>query len=214
MTPEQLQEIAANGIHMSAVSIRSWWRRCIAGWKEIEFEVMRDGAGQRHHHLLAWRTSTPWASTPVTPSSSRPRRRWPTGNTRCSAPPRWTSSRELEIEGGCNVQFALDPDSFEYAVIEVNPRVSRSSRRWPPRPRATPSPRVAAKIALGYTLDEIPNAVTGKTCACFEPMLDYCVVKIPKWPFDKFTTASPDAGHADEGHRRGHGHRQLLRGWR
>ena len=99
----------------------------------------------------------------------------------------------LEIEGGCNCQFALNPDSFEYAVIEVNPRVSRSSA-LASKATGYPIAKVAAKIALGYTLDEIPNAVTGKTTACFEPTLDYCVLKIPRLPFDKFTTASRTLG--------------------
>ena len=117
---------------------------------------------------------------------------------------------ELGIEGGCNCQFALKPDSFEYAVIEVNPRVSRSSA-LASKATGYPIAKVATKIALGYTLDEITNAVTGKTCACFEPALDYVVVKFPKWPFDKFVYAETYPGHPDEGHRRGHGHRQQLR---
>ena len=117
---------------------------------------------------------------------------------------------ELGIEGGCNCQFALKPDSFEYAVIEVNPRVSRSSA-LASKATGYPIAKVATKIAIGYTLDEITNDVTGKTCACFEPALDYVVVKFPKWPFDKFVYAKKYPGHPDEGHRRGHGHRQQLR---
>ena len=100
---------------------------------------------------------------------------------------------ELGIEGGCNCQFALKPDSFEYAVIEVNPRVSRSSA-LASKATGYPIAKVATKIALGYTLDEITNDVTGKTCACFEPALDYVVVKFPKWPFDKFVYADKSLG--------------------
>ena len=111
----------------------------------------------------------------------------------------------LEIEGGCNCQFALNPDSFEYAVIEVNPRVSRSSA-LACKATGYPIAKVAAKIALGYTLDEIPNAVTGKTTACFEPTLDYCVLKIPRLALRQVRHRQPHAGHPDEGHRRGHGH--------
>ena len=99
----------------------------------------------------------------------------------------------MGVEGGCNCQFALNPDSFEYAVIEVNPRVSRSSA-LASKATGYPIAKVAAKIAIGYTLDEIPNAVTGKTCACFEPALDYVVVKLPKWPFDKFVYAKRTLG--------------------
>ena len=111
--------------------------------------------------------------------------------------------------GGCNCQFALDPDSFDYAVIEVNPRVSRSSA-LASKATGYPIAKVAAKLALGYTLDEIKNDVTGKTCACFEPAVDYVVVKFPRWPFDKVLRRQPQIGHADEGHRRGHGHRPLV----
>ena len=109
------------------------------------------------------------------------------------------------MEGGCNCQFALNPDSFEYAVIEVNPRVSRSSA-LASKATGYPIAKVAANIAIGYTLDEITNAVTGKTCACFEPAFDYVAVKFPKWPFDKFVYAKRHAGHSDEGHRRSDEH--------
>ena len=111
----------------------------------------------------------------------------------------------MGIEGGCNCQFALNPDSFEYAVIEVNPRVSRSSA-LASKATGYPIAKVAALIAIGYTLDEITNAVTGKTCACFEPTLDYVAVKFPKWPFDKFVYAKRTAGHSDESHRRSDEH--------
>ena len=100
---------------------------------------------------------------------------------------------ELGIEGGCNCQFALDPNSFDYAVIEVNPRVSRSSA-LASKATGYPIAKVTTRIAIGYTLDEIQNEITGKTCACFEPAIDYCVVKFPKWPFDKFVTASRKLG--------------------
>ena len=118
---------------------------------------------------------------------------------------------ELNITGGCNVQYALHPDTFEYCVIEVNPRVSRSSA-LASKATGYPIAKVAAKIALGYTLDEIKNAVTKKTYASFEPMLDYCVVKIPRLPFDKFISAKRTLTHPDEGHRRGYEHLQQFRG--
>ena len=166
--------------------------RCIAGWKEIEFEVMRDSAGN---------VITICSMENIDPVGVH------TGDSIVVAPTQTLANREfqmlrsaaldiisaLEIEGGCNVQFALNPDSFEYAVIEVNPRVSRSSA-LASKATGYPIAKVAAKVALGYTLDEIPNAVTGKTTACFEPTMDYCVLKIPRLPFDKFTTASRTLG--------------------
>lgn len=112
---------------------------------------------------------------------------------------------ELKIEGGCNVQFALKTDSFEYAVIEVNPRVSRSSA-LASKATGYPIAKVATRIAVGYTLDEIQNVVTGKTSACFEPMLDYVVIKIPKWPFNKFLTATRELRNANESNRRSNGY--------
>ena len=115
---------------------------------------------------------------------------------------------EIGIVGGCNSQFALNPDSFEYAVIEVNPRVSRSSA-WLPS-HGLPHRQGQHPIALGYTLDEIPNDITGKTCACFEPALDYVVVKVPKWPFDKFAGSSRKLGTQMKATGRGHGHRRHL----
>ena len=118
---------------------------------------------------------------------------------------------ELNITGGCNVQYALHPDSFEYCVIEVNPRVCRSSA-LASKATGYPIAKVAAKIALGYTLDEIKNAITGKTYASFEPMLDYCVVKIPRLPFDKFITAKTNTDHTDESNRRGYEYLHELRG--
>lgn len=186
-----LREIADRGIHLSRVG-QVLIERCIAGWKEIEFEVMRDSAGNVIQ-ICSMENIDPVGVH--------------TGDSIVVAPTQTLANKEyqmlrsaalniisaLEIEGGCNCQFALNPDSFEYAVIEVNPRVSRSSA-LASKATGYPIAKVAAKIALGYTLDEIPNAVTGKTTACFEPTLDYCVLKIPRLPFDKFTTASRKLG--------------------
>ena len=186
-----LEEISDRGIHLSRVG-QVLIERCIAGWKEIEFEVMRDGAGN---------VITVCSMENIDPVGVH------TGDSIVVAPTQTLANKEyqmlrtaaldiitaLEIEGGCNVQFALNPDSYEYAVIEVNPRVSRSSA-LASKATGYPIAKVAAKIALGYHLDEIPNAVTGKTTACFEPTLDYCVLKIPRLPFDKFTTASRTLG--------------------
>ncbi len=186
-----LREIADRGIHLSRVG-QVLIERCIAGWKEIEFEVMRDRAGNVIQ-ICSMENLDPVGVH--------------TGDSIVVAPTQTLANREyqmlrsaaldiitaLGIEGGCNCQFALDPDSYEYAVIEVNPRVSRSSA-LASKATGYPIAKVAAKIALGYTLDEIPNAVTGKTTACFEPTLDYCVLKIPRLPFDKFTTASRTLG--------------------
>ncbi len=186
-----LEEIADRGINLSRVG-QVLIERCIAGWKEIEFEVMRDGAGN---------VITICSMENIDPVGVH------TGDSIVVAPTQTLANKEfqmlrsaaldiisaLEIEGGCNVQFALNPDSFEYAVIEVNPRVSRSSA-LASKATGYPIAKVAAKVALGYTLDEIPNAVTGKTKACFEPAIDYCVLKIPRLPFDKFTTASRTLG--------------------
>ena len=186
-----LREIADRGIHLSRVG-QVLIERCIAGWKEIEFEVMRDAAGN---------AITICSMENVDPVGVH------TGDSIVVAPTQTLAAKEfqmlrtaaldiinaLEIEGGCNCQFALNPDSFEYAVIEVNPRVSRSSA-LASKATGYPIAKVAAKVALGYTLDEIPNAVTGKTSAFFEPTIDYCVLKIPRLPFDKFTTASRTLG--------------------
>ena len=186
-----LREIADRGIHLSRVG-QVLIERCISGWKEIEFEVMRDSAGNVIQ-ICSMENIDPVGVH--------------TGDSIVVAPTQTLANREfqmlrsaaldiisaLEIEGGCNVQFALNPESFEYAVIEVNPRVSRSSA-LASKATGYPIAKVAAKVALGYTLDEIPNAVTGKTTACFEPTIDYCVLKIPRLPFDKFTTASRTLG--------------------
>ncbi len=182
----QLEEILENGLRLSRVG-QVLVERCIAGWKEIEYEVMRDSAGN---------CITVCNMENIDPVGVH------TGDSIVVAPSQTLSDKEyqmlrtsalniineLEITGGCNVQFALHPTSFEYCVIEVNPRVSRSSA-LASKATGYPIAKVAAKIALGYTLDEIKNAITKKTYASFEPTLDYCVVKIPRLPFDKFITA-------------------------
>ncbi|MCF0128160.1 MAG: carbamoyl-phosphate synthase large subunit, partial [Pseudobutyrivibrio sp.] len=183
----ELIEILTNGLRLSRVH-EVLVERCIAGWKEIEYEVMRDALGN---------CITVCNMENIDPVGVH------TGDSIVVAPSQTLSDKEyqmlrtsalniiseLGITGGCNVQYALHPESFEYCVIEVNPRVSRSSA-LASKATGYPIAKVAAKIALGYTLDEIPNAITKKTKASFEPMLDYCVVKIPRLPFDKFITAS------------------------
>ena len=188
---DQLHDIASNGIRLSRVD-EVLIERCIAGWKEIEYEVMRDSKGNcitvcnmENFDPVGVHTGD---SIVVAPSQTLTDKDYQM--LRSSA---LNIISALGIQGGCNVQFALNPDSFEYAVIEVNPRVSRSSA-LASKATGYPIARVAAKIALGLGLDEIPNAVTGKTFASFEPALDYCVVKIPKWPFDKFVTAKRTLG--------------------
>ena len=187
----ELEEIAKNGLSLSRVG-QVLIERCISGWKEIEYEVIRDGAG---NCIIVCNMEN---FDPVGVH---------TGDSIVVAPSQTLSDKDhqmlrssalniigaLGVEGGCNVQYALHPDSFEYAVIEVNPRVSRSSA-LASKATGYPIAKVAAKIALGYRLDEIKNAVTGKTYACFEPALDYCVVKIPRWPFDKFVNAKRKLG--------------------
>jgi len=188
---EQLKEIGSNGLRLSRVH-QVLIERCVAGWKEIEYEVMRDSKGN---------VITVCSMENIDPVGVH------TGDSIVVAPTQTLGDKEyqmlrsaalniitaLGIEGGCNCQFALHPDSFEYAVIEVNPRVSRSSA-LASKATGYPIARVATKIAVGYGLDEIKNAVTGKTYACFEPVIDYCVVKIPKWPFDKFVYAKRTLG--------------------
>ena len=190
-TEEQLREISSNGLHLSRVC-QVLIEKCISGWKEIEYEVIRDSKGN---------CITVCNMENINPVGVH------TGDSIVVAPSQTLADKEyqmlrtsaikiisaLKIEGGCNVQFALNPNSFEYAVIEVNPRVSRSSA-LASKATGYPIAKVASKIAIGYTLDEIKNAVTGKTSACFEPVLDYVVVKIPKWPFNKFLTASRELG--------------------
>ena len=189
--PEICAEILENGLRLSRVG-QVLVERCIAGWKEVEYEVMRDGAGN---------VITVCNMENIDPVGVH------TGDSIVVAPSQTLGDKEyqmlrtsalkiiseLGITGGCNVQYALNPDSFEYCVIEVNPRVSRSSA-LASKATGYPIAKVAAKIALGYTLDEIKNAVTKKTYASFEPMLDYCVVKMPRLPFDKFISAKRTLG--------------------
>ncbi len=189
--PDELREIGANGLRLSRVH-QVLIEKCVAGWKEIEYEVIRDGKGN---------VITVCNMENIDPVGVH------TGDSIVVAPSQTLSNKEyqmlrsaslkiisaLGIEGGCNIQFALHTDSFEYAVIEVNPRVSRSSA-LASKATGYPIAKVATKIAIGYSLDEIMNAVTGKTYACFEPTLDYVVVKIPKWPFDKFVKANRTLG--------------------
>ena len=183
---EELEEILSNGLRLSRVG-EVLVERCIAGWKEIEYEVMRDSAGNcitvcnmENIDPVGVHTGD---SIVVAPSQTLGDKEYQMLRTSAL-----NIISELGITGGCNVQYALNPDSFEYCVIEVNPRVSRSSA-LASKATGYPIAKVAAKIALGYTLDEIPNAITRKTYASFEPMLDYCVVKIPRLPFDKFISA-------------------------
>ena len=186
-----LREICDRGLNLSRVH-EVLIERCIAGWKEIEFEVMRDSAGN---------VITICSMENIDPVGVH------TGDSIVVAPTQTLADKEFQmlrkasldiithlgIVGGCNVQLALNPESFEYAVIEVNPRVSRSSA-LASKATGYPIAKVATKIALGYTLDEIKNDITGKTCACFEPTLDYIVVKMPKWTLDKFADASRALG--------------------
>ena len=182
----ELIDILSNGLRLSRVG-EVLVERCIAGWKEIEYEVMRDAAGNcitvcnmENIDPVGVHTGD---SIVVAPSQTLGDKEYQMLRTSAL-----NIISELNITGGCNVQYALNPESFEYCVIEVNPRVSRSSA-LASKATGYPIAKVAAKIALGYTLDEIKNAITGKTYASFEPMLDYCVVKIPRLPFDKFITA-------------------------
>ena len=188
---EELVEILGNGLRLSRVG-QVLVERCIAGWKEIEYEVMRDGAGNvitvcnmENIDPVGVHTGD---SIVVAPSQTLGDKEYQMLRTSAL-----NIITELGITGGCNVQYALHPTSFEYCVIEVNPRVSRSSA-LASKATGYPIAKVAAKIALGYTLDEIKNAVTKKTYASFEPMLDYCVVKMPRLPFDKFISATRSLG--------------------
>ena len=183
---QELTDILKNGLRLSRVG-QVLVERCIAGWKEIEYEVMRDAKGNcitvcnmENIDPVGVHTGD---SIVVAPSQTLGDKEYQMLRTSAL-----NIISELEITGGCNVQYALNPDSFEYCVIEVNPRVSRSSA-LASKATGYPIAKVAAKVAVGYTLDEIKNAVTGKTYASFEPMLDYCVVKLPRLPFDKFLTA-------------------------
>lgn len=190
-TEEELREIAGNGLRLSPIT-QVLIEKCISGWKEIEFECIRDSKSN---------AITVCSMENVDPVGIH------TGDSIVVAPAVTLSNKEyqmlrtaalniveaLKVEGGCNCQFALHPESMEYAVIEVNPRVSRSSA-LASKATGYPIAKVASKIAIGYTLDEIVNAVTGTTYACFEPAIDYLVVKFPRWPFDKFVYASKKLG--------------------
>ena len=190
-TEDELREVARGGLDASPIT-QILVEKYIFGWKEIEFETMRDSAG----NVVAVCSMENFDPVGVH-----------TGDSIVVAPAQTLADKEyqmlrsaalniitaLDIVGGCNCQFALNPDSFEYAVIEVNPRVSRSSA-LASKATGYPIAKITTKIALGYTLDEIANDVTGRTCACFEPALDYIVVKLPKWPFDKFVGASRKLG--------------------
>ena len=190
-TEDELRVIAKSGLDMSPIT-QILVEKCISGWKEIEFETMRDSAG----NVIAV-----CSMENLDPVGIH------TGDSIVVAPALTLADKEYQmlrsaaldiiseigIVGGCNCQFALNPDSFEYAVIEVNPRVSRSSA-LASKATGYPIAKISTRIALGYTLDEIKNDITGKTCACFEPTLDYVVVKLPKWPFDKFAGSSRKLG--------------------
>ena len=186
-----LREIGTNGLRLSPIH-QVLIEKGIAGWKEIEYEVMRDAKGNvitvcnmENFDPVGVHTGD---SIVVAPSQTLSDKEYQMLRTAAL-----DIITELGIEGGYNCQFALKPDSFEYAVIEVNPRVSRSSA-LASKATGYPIAKIATKIAIGYSLDELPNEVTGQTCACFEPALDYCVVKFPKWPFDKFVYANKALG--------------------
>ena len=188
---KELRVISNNGLMLSPIT-QVLIEKYIGGWKEIEFEVLRDGAGNvltvcsmENFDPVGIHTGDSIVIAPAVTLSDKEYQMLRTASLDIIS--------ELKIEGGCNCQFALNPDSFEYSVIEVNPRVSRSSA-LASKATGYPIAKVATKIALGYTLDEIKNDVTGKTYACFEPTLDYVVVKLPKWPFDKFLYAKRNLG--------------------
>ena len=188
---DELKLISHNGLMLSPIT-QVLIEKYIGGWKEIEFEVLRDSAGNvltvcsmENFDPVGIHTGDSIVIAPAVTLSDKEYQMLRTASLNIIS--------ELKIEGGCNCQFALNPDSFEYSVIEVNPRVSRSSA-LASKATGYPIAKVATKIALGYTLDEIKNDVTGKTYACFEPTLDYVVVKLPKWPFDKFLYAKRNLG--------------------
>ncbi len=188
---EELRDIATNGLRLSPIT-QILVEKCISGWKEIEFEVIRDRKGNvitvcsmENFDPVGVHTGDSIVIAPAVTLTDKEYQMLRTAALNIIS--------ELKVEGGCNCQFALHPTSFEYAVIEVNPRVSRSSA-LASKATGYPIAKVATRIAIGYTLDEIINAVTGKTYACFEPALDYCVVKFPKWAFDKFVYAKRTLG--------------------
>lgn len=187
----QLIEIATNGLRLSPIT-QILVEKCISGWKEIEFEVIRDKKGNiitvcsmENFDPVGVHTGDSIVVAPAVTLADKEYQMLRTASLNIVS--------ELKVEGGCNCQLALNPESFEYAVIEVNPRVSRSSA-LASKATGYPIAKVATKIAIGYTLDEIINEVTGQTYACFEPALDYLVVKFPKWPFDKFVYAKRTLG--------------------
>jgi len=188
---EELRDIATNGLRLSPIT-QILVEKCISGWKEIEFEVIRDAKGNvitvcsmENFDPVGVHTGDSIVIAPAVTLSDREYQMLRTAAINII--------KELKVEGGCNCQFALHPTSFQYAVIEVNPRVSRSSA-LASKATGYPIAKTAAKIAIGYTLDEIINQVTGKTYACFEPALDYVVIKFPKWAFDKFVYAKRNLG--------------------
>ncbi len=188
---EQLRDIATNGLRLSPIT-QVLIEKCISGWKEIEFEVIRDSKGNvitvcsmENFDPVGVHTGDSIVIAPAVTLSDREYQMLRTASLNIIS--------ELKVEGGCNCQFALHPESMQYAVIEVNPRVSRSSA-LASKATGYPIAKVATKIAVGYTLDEIINQVTGKTYACFEPALDYVVIKFPKWAFDKFVYAKRTLG--------------------
>ena len=188
---EQLRDISKNGLRLSPIT-QVLIEKCISGWKEIEFEVIRDSKGNvitvcsmENFDPVGVHTGDSIVIAPAVTLSDREYQMLRTASLNIIS--------ELKVEGGCNCQFALHPESMEYAVIEVNPRVSRSSA-LASKATGYPIAKVATRIAIGYTLDEIINQVTGKTYACFEPALDYVVVKFPKWAFDKFVYAKRTLG--------------------
>ncbi|PWL42414.1 MAG: carbamoyl-phosphate synthase large subunit [Clostridiales bacterium] len=188
---EELRDIARNGLRLSPIT-QILVEKCISGWKEIEFEVIRDSndncitvCSMENFDPVGVHTGDSIVVAPAVTLSNKEYQMLRTAAINIVS--------ELKVEGGCNCQFALYPESMEYAVIEVNPRVSRSSA-LASKATGYPIAKVATKIAIGYTLDEIVNAVTGTTYACFEPAIDYLVVKFPKWPFDKFVYAKRTLG--------------------
>ncbi len=188
---DELRDIATNGLRLSPIT-QILVEKCISGWKEIEFEVIRDSKGNvitvcsmENFDPVGVHTGDSIVIAPAVSLTDREYQMLRTAALNIVS--------ELKVEGGCNCQFALHPTSFEYAVIEVNPRVSRSSA-LASKATGYPIAKVASKIAIGYSLDEIVNQVTGNTYACFEPAVDYCVVKFPKWAFDKFVYAKRTLG--------------------
>lgn len=190
-TKEEFYNIAVNGLRLSPIT-QILVEKCISGWKEIEFEVIRDSksnvitvCSMENLDPVGVHTGDSIVIAPAVTLSDREYQILRTASIDIIS--------ELKVEGGCNCQFALNPESFEYAVIEVNPRVSRSSA-LASKATGYPIAKVATKIAIGYSLDEIVNQVTGNTYACFEPAIDYVVIKFPKWPFDKFVYAKRTLG--------------------